>query len=1013
MSSPSSISTIIRAGAGAGKTTRLIEEVYTYFISYKKNNKVWPKIVLTTFSNKATQEINERLLKKAIQTYNADFFDFINSSSHLLVSTIHGVLHLFISQDQSEFGLTKDFNIVSDSEMDRRHQKLFRKIVQKAPQAVVLLEVFTLSELYEMVKNYQHFRLTEGLIKPLSEHTFRSYIVKLRSEIKMELQNAIETLKSAKLSDSWENCVQSFPTMDGMDENFIQSLIRWEASLMRLPTVSKKGTNQVVDAQMSFILGIKKLRDFRDKNYHESFIDNFQAIQNSFQELAEIFFNSILIDQRVTQEISISDIETLCYQALPTKPYLFQEFSLKWDFWMIDEFQDTSPIQVALLSKLIGRSRSFFVGDPQQSIYSFRGSDSKVFENKYSELAATGHVEVLDNNYRSHSGVLGFINEFFSTQYRQFKKMNSIKESLDLPHDVGVYEVSDKKLVSKITAKQIAELIESEPTTKLEDIVILSRTNKDLSDLATQLEAINIPHYVHSQGRFFKQREVLDILFFVRFLLDPQDTTNLVFLLKTPAVGLNNEQARNIVKKFSNWRKLAEESAKENNQMSIAVQLLEAYKNKCTQVGLIETTQLFAISAGSFVLAHSMDSSGKKESNLWKLFYWLRSELDRGMDSFLMQIENVLNPVKNDNLEESEGQAIIEPEKIQMMTIHASKGLQFSHVIVIGTNNSPRTRGRFTLDFDPVSKEYSVFLKNSAKDDKIRSPIHWQQWAMQKERENDEFERLLYVALTRAKNKVSVFTLGKFSEASWSSRFFNFYNQLQVLPQEVPFKMSWQKIETSDPKVLSSKEVYEVVGSLLQDNGAIEKKDSESMPKTNEFLKKMDFLLQNAVMPNSISFSSTKEAGEANLHQIMVSQRGIEIHQRREKGIVDFSYYPKLELSLPLSQIFAMGFKEYRFTFLFKGSQIVGSIDFVFFRSDRVLIIDYKSGLSQHNELYRQQLIFYAQCLSYIKKLNKDIVFDLVIDYVDQRKVDHSGYRCLPADDYFSTFLLLKKNQNI
>ena len=63
MSSPSSVSTLIRAGAGAGKTTRLIEEVYSYFKSFKEDKKVWPRVVLTTFSNKATQEINERLLK--------------------------------------------------------------------------------------------------------------------------------------------------------------------------------------------------------------------------------------------------------------------------------------------------------------------------------------------------------------------------------------------------------------------------------------------------------------------------------------------------------------------------------------------------------------------------------------------------------------------------------------------------------------------------------------------------------------------------------------------------------------------------------------------------------------------------------------------------------------------------------------------------------------------------------------------------------------------------------------
>ncbi|MBL7543900.1 MAG: UvrD-helicase domain-containing protein [Bdellovibrionaceae bacterium] len=1003
MPSPSPVSKniLIRAGAGAGKTTRLIEEVYGYFLAHKSSKSIWPRVVLTTFSNKATQEINERLLKKAIETNDVDFFSFINSKAHLLVSTIHGVLHQFISKNQSEFGLTKDFKVANDADISRRQQKIFRSMVHADSHAALLLDMFSLSELYSLVTNYRYFKLTEGVLQPFSVTAFRDYLNQQREDILSEFRQSYIVLIQSKLTDSWSNAIQNFPRLEQDNLQNLQELVYWEETLARLPVVAKKAEADLVLAQAGFVSAVKKLREFKLRNYHEDFLSTFQFLQLSFQELADRYLIQVEKDRRQTQEISISDIETLCFQILSEKSFLFDEYSKNWDFWMIDEFQDTSPIQISLLNGLIGQSRVFFVGDPQQSIYYFRGSDSRVFEGKMGELRTTGHVEVLDNNYRSHLGVLSFINEFFSRQYSQFQKMIPTKPAVNLDQDVRVFEMTEKSEFSVLTARQIAKFIADAPDTKLEDIVILSRTNRDLENLAIELEALGVPHYVHSQGQFFKQREVLDVMFFVRFLIRPDDASNLAYLLRSPAIGMVSDEIKRVLKDFISWQALLAGRDLHSPKVSSDIQKLDGYLKKCHEIGLVETAQLFWVNEGAFVLNYVVDSSGKKESNIWKFFYWLRRQLTNGMDNFLLQMESILDPNKNDEYEESETQAIIEPKKIQMMTIHASKGLQFAHVIVIGLHNSSRTRTRWSLDVDPETKEYSIFIKNKAKDDKIRSPIHWRQWAIQKERESEEFERLLYVALTRAKQKISLFTGRKFSETTWSQQLSDFYNQYLMNETAMSFRMGW---ETIDLAILP-----EVFFDKTGDEPSAAPRDKT--PKY--FFDMLESFLQGKETVGPLSFSSSRGPRQSTLNQVIISQKGIETHHRREKGYVDFSYYPDLNLANSWAEIFQQGFREYRFTFQFGQFQIAGSMDFVYFMSERIVIIDYKSGRSTHSELYIEQLKFYAQCLMHIKKLSFSTKFALVIDYVDQKKVEHFSYTPVETNPYFDKFILDRELEKI
>src|SRR5690242_20495236 len=115
-SSPSELgNTVVRAGAGAGKTRGLVEKIVEVYRHFQTQGQL-PRVVLTTFTRKATQELKERLILKACVGRDAGLLQFVSDPSRLQISTIHGVLNSFLRQVGHLAGLDAGFTIVSESE---------------------------------------------------------------------------------------------------------------------------------------------------------------------------------------------------------------------------------------------------------------------------------------------------------------------------------------------------------------------------------------------------------------------------------------------------------------------------------------------------------------------------------------------------------------------------------------------------------------------------------------------------------------------------------------------------------------------------------------------------------------------------------------------------------------------------------------------------------------------------------------------------------------------------------
>ncbi len=379
--------TILRAGAGAGKTTTLTQTFLKFASDFKDQHGKFPRIVVTTFTRKATQELKERLLSKALEEGREDLFQYVSSKSQVQISTIHGVLSLFLSRYGSAIGLTPDYKIMSDAEIRKGARKIMRKYILDNPL------------LQELLEEYEFHVLESALLRYFSEQViFPEMRFISADELKKETEFYIKNL-SGKLrrvcteivqettNDKWEEYARALGALswniEGED---------WSGFFARLKSFWEHTSKPVFrKASAPFSLSLhEELEELRDDiddflsepRYRPAFWEKHQRNCDLFQNLATSFCADFLQTKLANGLLSMADLETLSYKIMKDSPESAFKFSQEWDFWMVDEYQDTSPVQVQLLRYLIGAKPTFVVGDPQQSIYLFRGARSEVFQEK-------------------------------------------------------------------------------------------------------------------------------------------------------------------------------------------------------------------------------------------------------------------------------------------------------------------------------------------------------------------------------------------------------------------------------------------------------------------------------------------------------------------------------------------------------------------------------------------------------------------------------------------------------
>lgn len=998
---------IVRAGAGAGKTYTLTHHVMDYVKNFKSEHKRLPQMVVTTFTVKATQELKERLMLLATEMKDYELLNYVSSPHKLHISTIHGVLSKFLKQFGYEIGLDNSFEVLSNVELHYLAKKKLKDIVFQE-QFTELSQVLNIQKLMDLCLSYYEAKQEHQEIIPLDIKSFEW-------EIKESIKSWQKDFKSVLESINWgiENNDASKKTVQNwMDyANVVKSLINincensWNQIYLEIQSLVQK-----VSRLPSNTKGIIVLEDdmsqrnkdcwaqfksvVSDEIYNSSFWADLCTAYKSFHELAEEFYTNFHEEKLKQGKISMADMELLSYELLQTAPHLATHFSASWDYWMIDEFQDTSPFQLNILKSLIADRSSFLVGDPQQSIYLFRGADKNLFELEENRiLSIGGEREFKLKNYRSKPSTLMFINDFtekFGFSRMEAKTSEFLSESIVANFDIAEEQDQENLAISS----KIVELLESGVSP--DSICILARTNKSLSEISRKLKELNVPYFQHASGAFFARREVQDAVALLKFIVNPKDNKNLIQLLRTPWFKVSDNTLSKVVSYGQTyWDGLINSvfELKEFEQESISY--LMQLQNLKYELGLVSTLERAIVEKSYFDYSYFLDNSGKREANLWKLIFQLKeAERDKNFNP-IEYINTNIDALERSSEGEGEAVAALEPNRVQLMSIHASKGLQFEHLFLIHMGQKPRTNK--TIEFFVNSEKQFSFPLAVGNEDKRLMNLSAKNYLNEfQNKELEEHDRLLYVALTRAKECIYMsWSLKKLENYSWAKRIQwnlsegvhkteyysyrvqknNWEEKLHALSEKdkIPLRDKFQELDWESINIEQKSSVSRILEERSEFGRSLKKSKSQNKDDISKLMHRVYSSL-NGILVHKI-LESKAYNNELDLEELCS-----DFTEDQWKDVLSAADFCMETDEMPLSEIIREGIPEWGFILKTPKGIIEGQIDLWAELENEIWVLDYKTGSEKYKDKAFEQLEIYAMAIHKLNK-NKKIMLSVVYPF--------------------------------
>lgn len=760
----------IEASAGTGKTYTIVEIVTKLL----ENGHNISRMGIITFTEKAAGELLVRI-RTGIETKLKDpnlenKLHFEKQLEDLPFANI-GTIHNFCRNLLSKYPEASDFFPFKQEERSVSHR------IAKAFQ--IFLE-----------------KKEKEAIETKSEETFIQFFLDFDvSNLQEFCEEIIYKVQFKNISPpeeiTQENLNSEFNSLlTEILEEYPQSIL----GRYRNQNVSKELFDTLVNNKLltqKYGLNKTKNRDLKDK------LDYFQ-IQEKLKALVQFLNDWIRFYKGYQKEenfLSTDDIIHTTANMLKDHPKVRKTLSADFDFLIVDECQDTDPTQFLILSMLCSTIQGdkykvpklILVGDKKQSIYKFRNADLKTVEFYIDKLIPKANRLKLDTSYRSTQSLNKFFNKFFSINnlFSQFEysevKTGRTDELANLPNPTVLFTLFDPieskkaKIVRIENAESIVAFIQEiyknenyliwdkYQGTKREilysDIAILANTGKELKIIQNSLLLHNVPCSTYKEKDYYEENLVASLSYMLHAIENPNDNQSFLFCLDSPLFLIP----------VSTLSSLASENLL--NYYEVALPNTEEYKE------LKKIYELFSkaheeryLYPASFILQSILEkmntiprlaSGFEGRKNLTNLYYFydILNEMQYNQNMSFGELaremrRRVINqPEAEKRLDYEEREQ--EQDTVKLMTIHASKGLEFPVCVlftIFKTLNAaakPRILKKKDFEVSNGKVEIEFSFKSNAKIETLNYKSALEE---DKKEDNEEEARRLYVALTRARD---------------------------------------------------------------------------------------------------------------------------------------------------------------------------------------------------------------------------------------------------------------------
>ena len=376
-----------------------------------------------------------------------------------------------------------------------------------------------------------------------------------------------------------------------------------------------------------------------------------------------------------SNSLDFDDLLMKPIELLRKNPDILKMYQERFQYILIDEYQDTNEAQYILSKMLAAKHRNIcVVGDNDQSIYSFRGSNYRNilnFEKDYKDAK----VIMLEENYRSTKNILNVANSIIkNNQERKDKNLWTNNEDGD---KVIYHTALNEKDESNYVVSEIKKLLDDGIEKK--DIVVLYRTNAQSRTVEEAFVSNNIPYKVVGSFYFYNRKEIKDLISYLRIIYNHSDDVSLLRVINVPKRGIGAKTIENLVSEANLSNKSIYDSITSGKELEFKniIEDISSKTNELSLTGLID---------------YILDKTGIKNE--------LESEASVDSEIRLENLEEFKSITKNfeeaygvasldDFLAEISLVADVEEHKdnddvVTLMTIHSAKGLEFDYVFIVG-----------------------------------------------------------------------------------------------------------------------------------------------------------------------------------------------------------------------------------------------------------------------------------------------------------------------------------------
>jgi len=796
---------ILDASAGTGKTYSIAEKtVERIKAGYDITN-----FVIMTFTEKAAGELKSRIRRRIKEEINCiENIGIIDNNKELdnlrnalvkydyaTICTIHGFCKGVLTEYAFECELPFKTDILNGFSSLRESYA-----TNMLTNWRDYLDMFSPETVKELVDNDNKFKnivekisneyTNKDVILPnISDYNkfleFDDNIIEMVHEFFVrDLDYVLDIMKDNNVNDS--NITKKLNILFDSYNKFKKDVRKFIISVgnLNLDLTSKQLEKL---NKCGFTLDYQKLKEYSNTKYLE-----FKALM--IKDTSLEFHNS----NRKNMAFTFNElIETVAMCVSKDNSFLLKELRQRYKVGIIDEFQDTNSLQWEIIKRIFVDKLDdedtcrhlIIVGDPKQSIYSFQGANVETYIKAKNELNNSDvEVEHLDCNYRSHKDLLICLNKIFSKQdlsdnfywfsneigYNNLKTPTD-KEKLNIDrkgnkplvlftidiisedsevNPIGNISVSNKDEAKEIYAKYIKDEIVklADCKEKLSDICVLVRNRSEFDVLGEIFNKFGIPYTFYKKTGLYNSNEANQLFLLLRAICYPKKINYLKDSLLTnffEDINLfdledveNSNRYSKIDELFDKWRDI-------NNTATFSEMMNSIFTDtKIFQRLLISENKL-----GDYT--PFVPSSGERSiSNYTQITRILNNYAVAGLtlEELIDKFKELREDATIDEAEESYEELDTEKDKVQIMTMHASKGLQFKYVFIYGG----WSRALRSSDYIKYTTENNVIYDLNKTGTVIDGDKENNTKSIFENQTRDEIKRLLYVAFTRAEYKLYI-----------------------------------------------------------------------------------------------------------------------------------------------------------------------------------------------------------------------------------------------------------------